>query len=258
MSDFRFPIIQAVQTRAQVKGDNKPLRKLKVPEAISDISHDEFLNEQERDETLHAIAEKILSGSVRKCKNGGSSRFLKRKGFMNREYATPDGRKYQQLVVPKKFRVHVLRVAHESTMAGHLGVKKTSDRVTREFYWPGVNSEVARFCRSCDVCQKTVPKGKITRIPLGQMPLIDTPFKRVAVDIIGPIFPHTERKNRYILTLVDYATRYPEAIALPSIETERVAEALVDMFSRVGVPEEVLTDCGAQFTSDLMSAKYLL
>jgi len=253
MSDFRFPIIQAVQTRAQVKGDNKPLRKLKVPEAISDISRDEFLSEQERDETLHAIAEKILSGSVRKCKNGGSSRFLKRKGFMNREYATPDGRKYQQLVVPKKFRVHVLRVAHESSMAGHLGVKKTSDRVTREFYWPGVNSEVARFCRSCDVCQKTVPKGKITRIPLGQMPLIDTPFKRVAVDIIGPIFPHTERKNRYILTLVDYATRYPEAIALPSIETERVAEALVDMFSRIGVPEEVLTDCGAQFTSDLMA-----
>ena len=85
------------------------------------------------------------------------------------------------------------------------------------------------------------------------MPLIDTPFKRVAVDIVGPILPITDRKNIYILTLVDYATRYPEAIALPSIETERVAEALVDMFSRVGVPEEILTDCGAQFTSELMS-----
>ena len=51
---------------------------------------------------------------------------------------------------------------------------------------------------------------------------------------------------------MDYATRYPEAVALPSIETERVAEALVDIFSRVGVPEEILTDCGTQFTSDLM------
>ncbi len=56
----------------------------------------------------------------------------------------------------------------------------------------------------------------------------------------------------YILTLVDYATRYPEAIALPSIETERVAEALVDMFSRLGIPEELLTDRGEQFTSDVM------
>ena len=51
---------------------------------------------------------------------------------------------------------------------------------------------------------------------------------------------------------MDYATRYPEAIALPNIETERVAEALVQMFSRVGVPDEMLTDCGSQFTSEIM------
>ena len=38
---------------------------------------------------------------------------------------------------------------------------------------------------------------------------------------------------------MDYVTGYPEAIALPSIETERVAEALVEMFSRVGVPGEI-------------------
>lgn len=54
------------------------------------------------------------------------------------------------------------------------------------------------------------------------------------------------------MTLVDYATRFPEAVPLPSIETERVAEALVDIFSRVGVPSEILTDRGSQFTSDLM------
>ena len=87
------------------------------------------------------------------------------------------------------------------------------------------------------------------------MPLIDTPFKRVAVDIIGPIAPMSDSGNRYILTMVDYhdyATRFPEAIALPYIDTIRVAEALVNMFSRVGLPEEILTDMGAQFTSDLM------
>ena len=48
------------------------------------------------------------------------------------------------------------------------------------------------------------------------------------------------------------------SIALPGIETERVAEALVDVFSRVGVPREMLTDQGSQFTSDIMkkSADY--
>ncbi|KAL3872608.1 hypothetical protein ACJMK2_035823 [Sinanodonta woodiana] len=239
LSDFRFPIVQAVKTRTQT--DKKPLLKLKVPEAVTDISHDEFTREQNRDGSLRKLAEKILSGTAIYCKGGGSSKF-------------PAGRgKYLQLVVPQIYRSHVLRIAHESSMVGHLGMKETTDRVLREFYWPGVNGDIERICRSCDVCQKTVSKGRNTRVPLGKMPLIDTPFKRVAVDIVGPILPITDRKNRYILTLVDYATRYPEAIALPSIETERVAEALVDMFSRVGVPEEIRTDCGAQFTSELMS-----
>ena len=51
---------------------------------------------------------------------------------------------------------------------------------------------------------------------------------------------------------MDYSTRYPEALALPGIEMERVAEALVDVFSRVGVPREMLTDQGSQFTSDVI------
>ncbi len=84
------------------------------------------------------------------------------------------------------------------------------------------------------------------------MPLMDTPFTRVAIDIVGPIFPASDKGNRFILTMVDYATRYPEAVALPTIETERVAEALVDMFSRVGVPQEVLSDRGSQFTGGMM------
>ena len=86
-------------------------------------------------------------------------------------------------------------------------------------------------------------------MPLGRLPLIDTPFKRVAVDIVGPIEPRSNNRLRYILTMMNYATGYPEAISLPSIETERVAEELVEMFSRVGVPDEMLTDCGSQFTS---------
>ena len=111
---------------------------------------------------------------------------------------------------------------------------------------------MSRFCKSCDICQRTIQKGRVTKVPLGKFTLIDTPFKRVAVDIAGPIEPRSARKSRYILTVIDYATRYPEAVALPGIETESVAEALVEMFSRVGIPDEMLTDCGSQFTAEGM------
>ena len=82
------------------------------------------------------------------------------------------------------------------------------------------------------------------------MPLIDTPFKRVAVDIVGPIAPLSEAGH--ILTIVVYATRYPEAVPLKKITTEAVAETLLDICSMVGIPEEVLTDQGTRFMSEFM------
>jgi len=132
-------------------------------------------------------------------------------------------------------RSYVTNIAHESTMAGHHGLLGTLYRVTTQFLvaW----SDVYKYCRSCDMCQHTVAKGKNTK-------LIDTPFKCVAVDLIGPMFPVTDCGSRYILTYVDYATRYPEATPLENIDTETVAETLVSMFSRIRIPEEILSDQG--------------
>ena len=84
------------------------------------------------------------------------------------------------------------------------------------------------------------------------MPVIDMPLRRVAVDLVGPISPPSEKGHRCILTLVDYATRYLEAVLLKNIETETMAEALLDMYSIFGIPEEVLSDLGTQFVSKCM------
>ena len=75
---------------------------------------------------------------------------------------------------------------------------------------------------------------------------------RVAVDIVGLIAPPSEAGYRYILTLVNYATRYPETVPLKKITTEAVVEALLYIYSTVGIPEEVLTDQGTQFMSECM------
>ena len=133
-------------------------------------------------------------------------------------------------MVPKPHRETVMRLTHDSILGAHLGTRKTVLRVLSEFYWPGVQADTRRFCQSCDICQRTTSKGKTARVPLQKIPLIDESFQRVAVDLVGPIQPATTKGNRYILTLVDYATRFPEAVPLSNIETERVAEALVDIF----------------------------
>ena len=87
------------------------------------------------------------------------------------------------------------------------------------------------------------------------LPAIEVAFTRIAMDMVGPL-PRTEEGHRFILTIVDYGSRFPDAIPLKTTTTQDVAEALLEYFSRVGLPEEILTDRGSNFTSDLMEKLY--
>ena len=62
------------------------------------------------------------------------------------------------------------------------------------FYWPAIQGDITRFCKWCDVCQKTVNKRSVPKVFLQKMPLIDKPFKRVAIDLVGPISPPSEER----------------------------------------------------------------
>ena len=243
----------AVQTRLQQKKAEKPIQQLIVPGQVDGISAEEFRREQQADASLSGLREKVTSGDEKISRTGNKTKYILKSDLLYRQFTARDtGDTTLQLAVPEKYRKHVLALAHESILGGHLGSKKTIEKISNHFYWPGVQADARRYCRSCDECQRSLPKGKVSKVPLGQTPLIDEPFRRIAVDIIGPIAPMTSRGNRYILTVVDYATRYPEAIALKNIDTATVAEALLSIFSRVGFPREMLSDRGAQFTSDLM------
>ena len=77
------------------------------------------------------------------------------------------------------------------------------------------------------------------------------------MDIVGPL-PKSRSGKRYILVICDYATRYLEAIALKDITAETVAEELISVFARVGIPEEILTDQGTNFTSEMLKQLYQL
>ena len=83
------------------------------------------------------------------------------------------------------------------------------------------------------------------------MPIIEVPFDRLALDIVRPL-PKTSRGHRYILVLVDYTTRYPEALPLRAATAKAVTKELMLLFSRVGIAREVLTDQGSCFMSWVM------
>ena len=242
----------AVQTRAQNKKGEK---KLDLPEMLDEHVTPQILSKAQReDPTLNNVRKLAECGeSVRNGRSGkekGTAKYQWKNNILYRVYHNNDT-ECRQVVVPKKFRQEVLKLAHDIPMSGHLGVTKTKQRIWNDFVWPGICNDVRRYCASCDICQKTSPRGKTTRVPLGKMPIIETPFDRVAVDIIGPITPCSDRGHRYILTMVDYATRYVEAKPLKTIKSEEVAENLWEIWTRLGVPKEILTDNGSQFVGEL-------
>ena len=199
---WEFPDVgQGIVTRAQAKKDACPIKPLVVPEALDIASSvDELRKEQAEDLSLRKAWDKAVSDEPPRYLKSGLVWFEVRKKLLYRRYK-PNGveanQAKNQIVVPKGRRQKVLKLAHESAMGGHLSASKTTARILTNFYWPDIQGDVTRFCRSCDTCQRTVPKGRSGKGLLEQLPIIDTPFKRVAVDLVGPIFPVSDRKHRW-------------------------------------------------------------
>ena len=106
----------------------------------------------------------------------GKVSFFKNNDLLYRKFSSPNvkrGRIFVQLIVPKQNRKMVMKLAHESFMAGHLAIKRTVHKVLSEFFWPGIASDIKRFYQSCDICQRTIPKGKFLTAPLDKMPRIE-------------------------------------------------------------------------------------
>ena len=83
--------------------------------------------------------------------------------------------------------------------------------------------------------------------------VVPFPFYMIGVDIIGPL-KTTDRGNKYILSVVDYHTKYAEAVALPDQEAVTVARALEDIIDRHAMPSVLLTDQDSNFESKVINS----
>ena len=203
-----------VETRGAEKRNKDTFKPLPVPEQIDvNTSARDFKAAQKSDPSLLKLFELATRDKENVSDRSLISWYEVHDGLLFRYFQSSKTENVtRQLVVPRKQREKVLLIGHETLLSGDQGVKKALDRIMLNFFWPGIYSDVKRFCASCDICQCTFHKGSVIRAPLQKPPIISTPFEKVAIDIVGPLSPATDRGNRYILTLVDVSTRYPEAI----------------------------------------------
>ena len=185
------------------------------------------------------------------------SRFVKslwnvgpERGTLYRKFLQEDESVIQQEIVPMTMRKEIFKNLHDGPVGGHLGIRKTLDKIRAKYYWPGLHMDVALYVGNCKDCNMRKQPAKLLRAPT-QLVQVGEPLQRVAIDIMGPL-PVTKKGNKYIVVIVDYYTKWTQAVPTRNIETIRIVNALIREFiSKFGIPASIHSDQGTQFESDI-------
>ena len=131
----------------------------------------------------------------------------------------------------------------------HAGARAMRRLICGRFVWPGMSKDIRQWTRSCLSCQR----AKVTTHVRGSVELLPMPssqFESLHVDLVGTL--PISQGFRYLLTVFDRFTRWPEAIPVVDISTETCAGAfLTNWVAIFGVPATLTSDRGRQFVSEL-------
>ncbi|KAL5510273.1 hypothetical protein EMCRGX_G005789 [Ephydatia muelleri] len=86
-------------------------------------------------------------------------------------------------------------------------------KIGQTYWWKGLNRDLDQYCRRCDVCQRVNAKVERKKDELHPIPVPSNVWTQIGIDLIGPL-PETCRKNKYIVTVTDYFSKWPEGAPL--------------------------------------------
>ncbi len=150
----------------------------------------------------------------------------------------------------------ILSLIYDSTTAGHPGMSRMKCTVCSRFYWPRMRNDIENWLKCCQSCTMAKRGPRQQRAPL-QQELSRSPFDRVAFDGIGPL-PIMANGNRFILTMIDYFSKWAEAYALPNHKAETVADCIVKWWiAHHRIPVRIHSDNAPEFTGQLLPGNHM-
>ena len=155
-------------------------------------------------------------------------------------------------MVPTRHRMkNILKETHGTALSGHQGRDATFRKTAEVYFWPGMQSDIIKFVKSCQICQKRErKKGEAPLQPIKKFP---KPFYQVGMDVMGPL-PLTISGKRYIVIAVDHFTKWVEIRALEQNDAQSIAQFFYeDVICQHGVPEILSTDQGTEFINELLA-----
>lgn len=191
---------------------------------------------------VEAVANTPLKFPTWRLTNGQLYKYVKQ----DYPALTPHGECWK-LVVPKKERIATLRSAHDSPLAGHMGVYKTYARLAEKYYWPKMRSDVASFVRRCSLCMAHKPDHRTPKDMMVSHAKPSRPWEMVSTDLMGPL-PRSLKGMTYILVVTDYFSKFSMVFPLRNSNATTVIKNIEEnVFLVFGVPRVVLCDNGPQF-----------
>lgn len=142
-----------------------------------------------------------------------------------------------RVIIPKKLRACILKELHD----GHLGIVKMKCLARSYVWWPKIDEDIERIAKACSGCLQS--RNKPSEVILHPWEWANFPWQRIHIDFAGPFL------NHMFLVVVDSYSKWPEVVPVRSTTTSATVDVLQTIFARNGIPEQIVSDNGPQFTS---------
>lgn len=179
--------------------------------------------------------------------------YISRDGLLHRKPPPKEALPHpgSQLCLPKILYDKAVGLVHAG--GGHMGRDATLARLQRNLFFPNMKRTVEDFLLRCQNCQAKLKSIKEQRHTLISQ-LEGFPFQKLSIDFVGPLRA-SHRGNIYLFTVKCTFTKWLEGFPVRDATAEEVVRILeTEIFARFGFPEQLHSDMGSQFTSELFTA----
>jgi len=174
----------------------------------------------------------------------------------NEQTAPPPTCPPDRTYVPAQLRDRLLHHVHDFPSSGHPGVTATLHLLQNQFWWDSMLSDTTRFITNCSPCQTTKASHQAPTGLLQPLPIPQRPWSHIAIDFVTDL-PESQGHTT-ILTVIDRFSKACRLIPLAKLPTAfETAELLCNyVFRFYGLPEDIVSDRGPQFTSRVWSSSF--
>ncbi|XP_060094828.1 uncharacterized protein K02A2.6-like, partial [Heteronotia binoei] len=142
-----------------------------------------------------------------------------------------------RVVIPPPLQRRVLESLHET----HPGIVRMKALARSYVWWPGMDGEIEGWVRGCQTCQESRPEPPSA--PVTRWESTRKPWSRLHIDFAGPF------QGQTFIIMVDSYTKWLEVIPVGSTSSTAAIRALRRVLCTHGIPDTIVSDNGAAFTS---------